>query len=91
MFLDVSQNVAFEGGPKKAHQVSASNLDKFSIKYTARTLYLTICVVNDYKHNSYLTIEHLNYDFSTNKSLLLEKLPSFGGPFYFDEHNSTER
>ena len=69
----VSQNVAFEGIPRKAHQVSASNLYKFSIKCTPRTFYLTICIVNDYKHNSYLTIGYLNYDFITNKSLLLEK------------------
>ena len=69
----MSQNEAFEGIPRKAHQVSASNLHKFSINCTARTFYLAICVLNDYKHNSYLTTDYLKYDFITNKSLLLEK------------------
>ena len=69
----MSQNVAFEGIPGKAHQVSALDLHKFSIKCTAITFYIAICVVNDYRHNSSLTIDYFNYDFITNKSLLLEK------------------
>ena len=44
--------------------------------------------MNDYKHNSSLTIDYFNCGFITKKSLLLEKQPSFGGPFYFDEHNT---
>ena len=71
--FDVSQHVAFEEIPRKAHQVSASNLHKFNIKCTAITFYLAICVVNDYKHNSSVTINYFNYGFITNKSLLLEK------------------
>ena len=59
--FDVSQNKAFEGIPRKAHQVSASNLQKFSIKCTARIFYLVICVLNDYKHNSYLTMHNLKW------------------------------
>ena len=70
--FDVSQNEAFEGIPRKAHQVSALNLRKFSIKCTARTFYLAICVVNDYKYNLYLIIDCLRYDVITDRSLLLE-------------------
>ena len=35
---------------------------------TAITCYLAICVVNDYKHNSSVTINYFNYGFITNKS-----------------------
>ena len=49
-----------------------------------KKLYIAICVVNDYKHDSYLTIDYLEYGFIMNKSPLLEKKePSFGGPFVF--------
>ena len=30
-------------------------------------------LVNDYKHNFYLTIDYFKYDFIMNKSVLLEK------------------
>ena len=37
---DVSQNVAFEGIPRKAHQVSVSNHHIFSIKCTAISFFI---------------------------------------------------
>ena len=73
LVFDGFQNEAFERIPRKAHQISASNLNKFSIKCTAKTFYVAICDVNDYKHNLYLTIDYLKYDFITNKSLLFKE------------------
>ena len=70
---DITQHVTIEGIPRKAHQISASNLQTFSIKCTAITFYLAVCVVNDYTHNSSLTIDYFNYGFITKKSLHLEK------------------
>ena len=89
----VSQNMAFEGITRKAHQVSASNIHKFSIKCTcaAISFYLAICVLNDYKQNSSLTIEYfmvlsrINLYFQKNNQVLSFFFFFFffwgGGPF----------
>ena len=55
----VAQNEALEGIPRKAHQVLATNLQKFSIKST-RTFNLARCVVNDHKTQF---VFKLKYDF----------------------------
>ena len=73
-----------EGIPNESI-VSTSNLNRFSIKCTERTFYLSICLVRDYKYNAYLTIDYLKYDFIKDKALLLEE--NKWGPFYFDEYN----
>ena len=77
----MSQNEAFKGISRKAHQVSASNLHTFSIKCTARTFNLAICVVNDYKHKTYLTIDYLKYDFIMHKSTFRKITQVLEGPF----------
>ena len=52
---------------------------KIYYKMYIRTFYPAMCVVKDYKHNSYLTIDYMKYDFVTNKSLFLEKKKKFWG------------
>ena len=58
--------------PGKPSSFSVESFKIYNKKGIVRTFYLVmcnLCVVNDYKHNLFITINYLKNDFITNKLL----------------------